>query len=144
MTPSSGTNEYFGGNKTIINKQNSAGVVVAGSPTVIAVHGPISVNKGERYLVQVFVNAVKGAVAGEFLTTINAPESGGAAASFGAGRSFLLERGPHAALVSVAQSVSGVLTVTTTGSLTFQLLGTSTGSNSDVVAGEAQMSVVQL
>lgn len=141
---SSGTNEYSGGNKTIANAQNASGIVVTGSPTALASHGPISVNKGERYLVQGFVNATKGGVAGEFLTTISAPVSGGAAASFGAGRSSLLEREAQAVTATVAQSVSGVLTVTATGSLTFQLIGTSTGSNSDVVAGDAQLSITLL
>lgn len=141
---SSGTaNDYTQSNKKIANVQSGA-VVVTSSPTVLASHGPIAVNKGDRFRIDGFVNATKGGTAGEFLAQLDTTVSGGAAASFGAGRSSLLERNAQAASASVAQSLSGVLTVTATGSLAFRLIGTSTGSNADVIAGDGQLSIVQL
>lgn len=141
---SSGSNEYSGNNKFIANVQNASGVVITGSGTVIASHGPIKVNKGERYSVQAFINATKGATAGEFIAQVDAPVSGGAVAIFGAGRTSLLERSDQSITQTVGHTLSGVLTITATGSLTFRLIGTSTGSNSDVIAGDGQLSIVKL
>lgn len=139
---SSGTNEYSGGNKPIANVTNASNVAITSTPGAAATFGPINVNKGERYLVEGFINATKGPTAGEFLTQL--AKTGTATAVFGANRSSLLERSAQAVTATVAHSVSGILTVTASGTLTFQLIGTSTGSNSDVLAGDAQLSITLL
>lgn len=139
---SSGTNEYSGDNKPIANVTNAGNVTITSSPGAATTFGPINVNKGERYLVEGFINATKGPTAGEFLTQL--AKTGTATANFGANRSSLLERAAQGVTATIAHSVSGVLTVTANGTLTFQLIGTSTGSNSDVLAGDAQLSIVLL
>ncbi|TGP88933.1 MULTISPECIES: hypothetical protein [unclassified Mesorhizobium] len=138
LDTSSGVNSRLGGGRKVVSSTNSA-ITVLASPTTVATSGSLNVNKGERFLVHAMINTTKGATAGEFLTTVN--KTGTATAVFNDSRGAILQRMAQAASASVAQVISCVLSVTASGTLTINLQGTSTGSNSDVLAGDAQLSI---
>lgn len=140
---SSGTNEYSGGNKPIASIQNAGAVTILNAFTAAASTASLTVYKGERYLVQGNMNATKGATAGDLLTQIT-KVAGTSTGVFGAGLATILERGAQAISATVAHSVSGIFTVTASGTLALSLGGTSVGSNSTVAIGDAQLSVTLL
>ncbi|WP_192180066.1 hypothetical protein [Mesorhizobium amorphae] len=132
-----GANVYSAGNQPIAAVQNVGAVTVAGTLTTLASSPSRAAYKGERYLVQGMVMATKGATAGELVTQLT--KSGTCTGVFG-----LLSRGAQAISANVAHSVSGIFTVTVSGTLAFSLSATSTGSDSNVVAGDGQLSVTLL
>ncbi|TGV61656.1 hypothetical protein EN784_04615 [bacterium M00.F.Ca.ET.141.01.1.1] len=138
---SSGANLRIGGNRKVASAK-SAAVTVLSTATLVATSGVLNVSKGERYLIHAMINTTKGATAGEFLTSLNLTGSGFGV--FDHDRSSILQRTAQAASTTVSHVISAVLSVTNSGTLAVNLNGTSTGSNSDVLAGDAQISVEML
>ncbi|TPL87128.1 collagen-like protein [Mesorhizobium sp. B2-3-12] len=141
LDTSSGVNSRLGGNRKVVSATNGAVTVTSGNTTV-ATSGSLNVNKGERFLVHGMINTSKGATAGDFLTILT--KSGTATAVFNDSRASLIQRAQQAISGNVSHIVSGVISVTASGTLTINLQGNSQGSNSDVLAGDGQLTVEML
>ncbi|WP_457578966.1 hypothetical protein [Ensifer adhaerens] len=142
---SSGTNEFSDSNKPIANVTNAALVNLADTtPAAVTQTVTLNVNKGERYLVTGNIEATKGGSAGQFLTQLSRVFGGGAAGFFGSNAGTVTARSDYVASANLGQSAAGIFTVTTSGTIVFQLVGTVTGSTATVAANKSQLSVVRL
>ncbi|RUW50060.1 hypothetical protein EOA36_17330, partial [Mesorhizobium sp. M8A.F.Ca.ET.021.01.1.1] len=138
LDTSSNANRRIGDGRKIFSAGNNAITVTAAQTTVVTTPS-LNVNKGERYLVTGMINTTKGGTAGDFLTIL--AKSGSATAAFGGNRSSWVERTAQAVSATVSHSVSAEVEVTASGTLTIALAGQASGSNSDVLAGDAQLTV---
>lgn len=142
---STGSNRYIGGNDIVALATNSGVVnLSSGSPGAVAQAPALPVNRGERYLVTGNVVATKGASAGQFLTQLSRSSADGAVANFGATGVTVTSRKDVAASVTTGDSVEGILTVLSSGTMAMQLVCTPTGSGATVAANDAQLTVVRL
>lgn len=142
---STGPNDFSDNNRTISNVTN-AGLVnlTASTPAASAQTVTLNVCKGEKYLVVGEIEATKGGAAGQFLTQLAGIAGGGAAFTWGAAGTTITARNDYAASAAIGQSVTGILNITTSGTLTVQVVGTVTGSSATIAANKSQLTVIRL
>lgn len=121
---------------------NAAALTATPSGANVVSTGIINVLAGQRYRVTASVETVNGATAGDALLTVyQASGTGTASFVFGAGSAQIRDRRAVAANGDVIQNVTGLLTVTASGTLNLTALMQTTGSNSTVNAGGGQIQV---
>lgn len=141
---SSGVNTIGTGNR-IVSGANLSATTTATIGNPVSQSTQIGAHVGEKFRVTATLYVTNGATAGEVLNIVKVGTGSGAASGvFQASAGQLTDRRPIAASATQSSTVTGIFTVTTTGTLQFTQFGQTTGSTGSVAAGDAQISAEQL